>query len=149
MKNLIKILTFSVFLTGFMGFAQKAAVYEPAKSINKEYKALYVINEGDDQKIRIIIRNINNAMEDPRLKGKLKVELLAFGGGVEMFRKKNPYWELLTGLQDKGVVMVQCENTLREKKIEKSELFEFVNYTPSGNGEMILRQDEGWAIVKP
>ncbi|WP_228374860.1 DsrE family protein [Chryseobacterium oranimense] len=52
-------------------------------------------------------------------------------------------------MQDKGVVMVQCENTLREKKIEKSELFEFVNYTPSGNGEMILRQDEGWAIVKP
>ena len=149
MKKLIKILILSIFLTGFMGFAQKAAVYEPAKSIHKEYKALYVINEGDDQKIRVIIRNINNAMEDPRLKGKLKVELLAFGGGVEMFRKKNPYRELLTGLQDKGVVMVQCENTLREKKIDKSELFEFVNYTPSGNGEMILRQYEGWAIVKP
>lgn len=149
MKNLIKILTLSVLLTGFMCFAQEKTSYVSAKSINKEYNALYIINEADDQKIKAIIRNINNALDDQRLKGKLNVELLAFGGGVEMFLKKNPYQELLINLKKRGVVMVQCENTLREKKIDKSELFDFVNYTPSGNGEIILRQYEGWAIVKP
>ncbi|HAO08714.1 MAG TPA: hypothetical protein DCQ50_17425 [Chryseobacterium sp.] len=149
MKNLIKILTSSVLLTGFMSFAQGRTSYVPAKSINQEYNALYIINEADDQKIKAIIRNINNALDDKRLKDKLNVELLAFGGGVEMFLKKNPYQELLINLKKRGVVMVQCENTLREKKIDKSELFDFVNYTPSGNGEIILRQYEGWAIVKP
>jgi redox-regulated HSP33 family molecular chaperone len=91
MKNLIKIVTLSVLLTGFISFAQEKNFYIPAKSINKEYNALYVINEAADQKIKAIIRNINNAMDDQRLKGKLNVELLAFGGGVEMFLKKNPY----------------------------------------------------------
>ncbi|WP_374460895.1 DsrE family protein [Chryseobacterium taeanense] len=144
MRNTLKIMALSMLLISLKGFAQKtSAVYKPAKSVDREYKALYVINESDDAKIRAVVRNINNALEDPRLKGKLKVELLAFGGGVEMFRKSNPYYELLMGLKDKGVTMVQCENTLREKKIDKSELFDFVNYTPSGNGEIILRQYEG------
>lgn len=132
-----------------MSFAQEKTSYVPAKSINKEYNALYIINEADDKKIKAIIRNINNALDDQRLKDKLNVELLAFGGGVEVFLKKNPYQELLINLKKRGVVMVQCENTLREKKIDKSELFDFVNYTPSGNGEIILRQYEGWATVKP
>lgn len=146
----MKLLGLSVFLGAFLSYGQKrSAAYSPAKAVAKEYKVVYVINEADDLKIKAVIRNINNALEDPRLQGKLSIELLAFGGGVEMFRKKNPYLELLTALRDKGVVMVQCENTLREKKIDKSELYDFVNYTPSGNGEIILRQYEGWAIVKP
>lgn len=137
-------------LMAVKNFAQESSsVYKSVKSSKKEYKALYVINESYENKIRTIIRNINNALQDPRLKGKLKVELLAFGGGVEMYRKKNPYGSLLIDLKNKGVTMVQCENTLREKQIDQSELFEFVNYTPSGNGEMILRHDEGWAIIKP
>lgn len=150
MKAIIKIMGLSMLLISLTSFAQKrTAVYHPAKSINQEYKALYVINESDDQKIKAIIRNINNALEDPRLKGKLKVELLAYGSGVEMFKKKNSYEELLSALENKDVVMVQCENTLRKKQIDKLELFDFVNYTPSGNGEMILKQYEGWAIIKP
>lgn len=150
MKNAMKLLGLTFFLGAILIDGQKKqAGYSPAKAVAGEYKVLYVINEADDLKIRAVIRNINNALEDPRLRGKLNVELLAFGGGVELFRKKNPYLELLIALRDKGVVMVQCENTLREKKIDKSELYDFVNYTPSGNGEIILRQYEGWAIVKP
>lgn len=124
-------------------------MYSVAKANKKQYNALYVINESDENKIKAIIRNVGNALEDPRLKGKLQVELLAFGGGVEMFKKDNSYELLLTTLKDKGVIMVMCENTLKEKKISKSELFDFVNYTPSANGEIILRQYEGWAVVKP
>ncbi len=150
MKLLFKIITLSTLLIGASTFGQKTTLhYEPAKAVEKQYKALYVIDEAQDEKIKMTIRNINNALDDPRLKGKLKVELLAFGAGVEMYKKTNPYEKLLSGLVDKGVVMVQCENTLRERKINKSELFDFVNYTPSGNGEIILREYEHWAVVKP
>ncbi len=136
-------------------FAQQTSAPHPdirshsAKSHLKEYKALYVINESDDNKIKGVLRNIDNALDDSRLKGKLKVELLAFGAGVEMFKKENAYEPLLLNLKNKGVVMVQCENTLKEKNISKTELFDFVTYTPSANGEMILRQYEGWAMIKP
>jgi intracellular sulfur oxidation DsrE/DsrF family protein len=113
----------------------------------KSYKALYILNQSDEKKIKGLIRNINNALNDPRLKGKLQVELVAFGDGVEIFRKTNHYDTLLIDLQKKGVLLAECENTIRERKTSKEELWSFISYVPSGNGEIIIRQQQGWAIL--
>jgi intracellular sulfur oxidation DsrE/DsrF family protein len=133
------------------GHTQQVSNYDfhGAEATLNAYKALYILNQSDDKKIRAVVRNINNALEDPRLKGKLQVELIAFGDGVEIYRKSNRYDTLLMGLKSKGVLLAQCENTLRERKISKDELWPFVSYVPSGNGEIIIRQYEGWAVVHP
>lgn len=131
--------------------AQKSSMeeFQIAKANRKSYQAMYVINESDKTKMDAVIRNIGNVLEDPRLKGKLKIVLLAFGGGVEIFKKNNAYQFQLLSLKEKGVIFLQCENTLNERHISKEELYDFIHYTPSGNGEIILRQYEDWAIVKP
>lgn len=151
MKKLHTLLIMLLCLTSISVFAQQKtnAVFEPAKAYKKHYDALYILNEADDKKIRGILRNINNVLNDPRLKSKLHIEVIAFSDGVEMYKKANGYQEILIALKDKGVVFAQCEKTMQERKIEKNELFDFVNYVPSGNGEIILRQYEGWAIVHP
>ena len=120
-----------------------------AEATLQHYKALYILNQSDDKKIRGIIRNISNALEDPRLKGKLEVELVVFGDGVEIYRKANHYDTLLTVLQGKGVILAQCSNTVRERKISKDDLWPFISYVPSGNGEIIIRQSQGWVGVHP
>lgn len=152
MKSLHIVLFFIAINISFAGIAQTTVHAKPfhgAEATLKEYKALYILNEPDDKKIRAVLRNINNALEDPRLKGKLQVELVAFGNGVEVFKKANHYDTLLTALQKKGVILAQCENTIREKHISKDELWPFVSYVPSGNGEIIIRQYQGWAVVHP
>ena len=90
-----------------------------------------------------------NALEDPRLKGKLQAELVVHGGGVAVFKKTNPYESQVKALQAKGVILAECENTLRERNISKDELFDFISFVPSGNGEIIIRQQQGWAVVHP
>jgi intracellular sulfur oxidation DsrE/DsrF family protein len=92
---------------------------------------------------------MDNALEDPRLKGKLHMELIVFGDGVAVYMKSGPYEELLKKLATKGVILAECSNTVRERKIDKNELFDFISYVPSGNGEIILRHYEGWAVVHP
>ncbi len=66
-----------------------------------------------------------------------------------MFLKSGKYESMLLGLQKKGVILAECENTIRERKIEKAALFDFIGYVPSGNGEIIIRGNEGWTIVHP
>jgi hypothetical protein len=64
-----------------MGFSQQNAGsinFHGAEATLKEYKALYILNQSDDKKMKAVLRNINNALEDPRLKGKLKVEIESF-----------------------------------------------------------------------
>lgn len=120
-----------------------------ARATLKSYKALYVLNNGDEKKITGTLRNIKNALADPRLKGKLSVELIAFGDGVKVYEKTGPFEQTLKDLQAKGVLLAQCENTVRERHIDKSTLFPFISYVPSGNGEIIIRHYQGWAIVHP
>lgn len=121
----------------------------PAVAKLDHYKALYIINSSDDKRVKGALRNINNALEDPRLKGKLEIELIVFSDGVEIYKKGSAYEETLIQLKDKGVVLAQCENTIKERNIDKSDLYPFVSYVPTGNGEIILRHYDGWAIVHP
>jgi len=150
MKNLFLIL---VLLTGFgihhVQAQSKNENFTGAKATLKHYNALYILDDKDDKKIRGTLRNINNALEDPRLKGKITIELIAFGDGVELYKKTNPYDSLLTSLQKKGVILAQCSNTIRERHISKDELWPYINYVPTGNGEIIIRQYQGWATVHP
>jgi intracellular sulfur oxidation DsrE/DsrF family protein len=132
------------------GFAQTtSASFTGAQATLKNYKALYVINSGDEKKITGTLRNLKNALDDPRLKGKLDVELIAFGDGVAVYQKSGTFEKTLLELQSRGVVLAQCENTVRERHIDKNTLFDFIGYVPSGNGEIIIRQYQGWAVVHP
>lgn len=127
----------------------KAMEFTGAKATLDHYKALYIINSSDDKRVKGALRNINNALEDPRLKGKLEIELIVFSDGVEIYKKGSPYEETLKQLKSKGVILAQCENTLKERKIDKSALYPFISFVPTGNGEIILRHYEGWAIIHP
>ncbi|MCC8423465.1 DsrE family protein [Mucilaginibacter sp. UR6-11] len=151
MKNLIKYFTVLVLIVSLKpAMAQTGnADFKGAVATKANYKALYFVDEADPKKIKMTLRNINNAVEDPRLKGKVTIELVAFADGVDMFKKESPYQETLLALQKKGVILAQCENTVRERNIDKATLFDFIGYVPSGNGEIILRGGEGWTIVHP
>jgi len=70
--------------TGFIGTETKL----------ETYKALYIINSSDDKRVKGALRNIKNALEDPRLKGKLEVELIVFSDGVEIYKKAVPMKKL-------------------------------------------------------
>lgn len=147
----------SVFLITFIAlfFTQAARSQAPKKPFTgaeatlENYKVLYELNSNDIKRITGTLRNINNALEDPRLKGKLEVELIAFGDGLAVYEKNNPFEKTLKDLQAKGVILAACQNTIRERNIDKNDLFPFISFVPSGNGEIIIRQYQGWAVVHP
>jgi intracellular sulfur oxidation DsrE/DsrF family protein len=97
----------------------------------------------------MILHNIENSLDDPRLKGKLQVELIAFGPGVELYKKANHMDTMLLPLLKRGVIFAECENTMKMKNISRDELWPFVSYVPSGNGEIIIREAHGWVGIHP
>ena len=149
-KAILLVLLFSTVFMTRNGHAQSAQkTFTGAQATLKHYNALYVINSSDVKKITGTLRNIKNAMEDPRLKGKLQVELIAFSDGVAVYEKDGTFEHALKDLQAKGVLLAQCENTVRERHIDKDQLFPFISYVPSGNGEIIIRHYQGWSVVHP
>jgi len=123
--------------------------YAGAEAPKKHYYAIYQLDSNDPKIVEKAIRNINNALTDPRLKGKVEIEVITFAAGTEVVLKGGKYEEALRDLVLKGVIVAQCNNSLRERKIERSQVYDFVGVVPSGNGELIIRQADGWAVVKP
>jgi uncharacterized protein len=149
-RSIFILLVFATFLFVNSTFGQSGTqVFKGAKATLNSYHALYILNSSDEKKITGTLRNIKNALEDPRLKGKLEIELIVFGEGVKVYEKTGPFEQTLKDLQAKGVILAQCENTIKERQIDKSTLFPFISFVPSANGEIIIRQYQGWAIVHP
>ena len=128
---------------------QKNRAFTGATADQKNYKAIYQLDNGDPKIIDKAIININNALSDPRFGGKIKIELIAFSGGSDAYLKGSKYEEQLKDLVSKGVIVAQCNNTLILRKISRDQLYDFIAVVPSGNGELILRHADRWAIVKP
>ena len=128
---------------------KKNKAFTGAEATKKDYYAIYQLDNNDPKIIEKAIRNINNALNDPRLKGKLHIEVVAFAGGTEVNLKGGKYENDLKSLVENGVIVAQCNNSLKERKISPDQLYDFIAIVPSGNGELILRQAEGWSVIKP
>lgn len=128
---------------------EKNATFTGAKATQKRYHAIYQLDKNDTKVIEKTFRNINNALNDPRLAGKVQIELIAFSGGTDAYLKGSNYENALKELIQKGVIVAQCNNTLKERKINRDQLYDFIAIVPSGNGELIIRQAEGWSVIKP
>lgn len=113
------------------------------------YYAIFQLDESDTNRISKTIRNIKNALSDSRFQSGLTIELIAFSGGTDAYLKGSKFENDLIDLVRKGVIVAQCHNTLIERNINPDSLYNFIAIVPSGVGELILRQAEGWAIVKP
>ncbi|QQL48762.1 DsrE family protein [Mucilaginibacter ginkgonis] len=148
MKSLLRSLLVFAFIFAIKPVLAQSS-FKGADADATSYKALYYLNSNDEKKIRSTLRNIDNALEDPRLKGKVQIELVVFGDGVAAYDKAGPYEEQLSNLAKKGVILAQCNNTLRERHIDPATLFPFIGIVPSGNGEIIIRHAQGWATIHP
>ena len=151
MKGL-KIITVIFLSLPFYGKSQTEvapAGFTGAQATATHYKVVYFIDESIEKKMKGILININNALDYPRLTGKLEIELVAFGEGVEIYKKTSHYDTALIKLQSRGVILAECSNTMRRLNISKDELWPFISYVPSGNGEIIIRQSAGWAVIHP
>ena len=130
-------------------YAAKAAAYSGASATKSHYRAVYQLDSSAPKLINQTLHNIKNALDDPRLKGKLELELVVFSGGTVVFRKNQSYEADVLALQQAGVILAQCANSMKAYKLTKSDMLPYISVMPTGNGELIIRQAQGWALVHP
>ncbi len=145
-------ITKAALLAGMMSFAvgaSAAPTFHGATATKSEYGAIFQLDSGGNGAIKKTLNNIENLLHDPRLKGRVKVELIANSKGFDVYVKNNEFEQKLRHLRKEGVILAQCGNTLRELHIDRKDLYPFVSIVPSGVGEITIREAEGWAYIHP
>ncbi len=113
------------------------------------YPVLIHVDEMDKWKLSLAnCRNLLNALHD----SELTIEIVANSEAVQYLIKTPANHEnensLIALSQDK-VVIVACNNALKSFGIDPKSLYDFVKVVPSGVAELVMKQHEGYAYLKP
>ncbi len=108
------------------------------------------VSEADPEKWKMALINASNVRKAYRSKNKdVAVEIVAYGPGLKMLRKDSP---LAAGLEDankNGVKLLACGNTMTMTHTTRDELSPAADVVQAGVVEIMERQQEGYAYVRP
>lgn len=110
-------------------------------------KALFHIDE--NERWPRVLLNIKNFIQDTGPGGAV-IEVVANGAGVLAYTGGDG--EMLAQMGElgrAGVLFVACRNALKMNGIAEEKLPGFITVVPAGITEIVKKQDEGYAYIKP
>ena len=109
--------------------------------------AVFHLNESSPDKQRSALRNIQNLMAEMP---DLPVELVVQGDAINMaVAKSSLLAEDIQELQQNGLLVTVCHNTMVAKKVHESDLLPDMTIVPSAVGRLVQRQHDGFSYIKP
>lgn len=66
-----------------------------------------------------------------------------------MLKAGSPAGDRVASALKSGVRVVACENTMHGQKLTPADMLPAIGYVPSGVGELVKKQQQGWAYVRP
>lgn len=112
----------------------------------KRYRAIFHLAEKD--RASLALNNIRNLLAELG-DDQVEAELLANSDGVAALLKAGPFGDRVEGLAARGVRFAVCSKTLGSMGLKEEELIAVAEVVPTGTGELVKRQTEGWAYVRP
>jgi intracellular sulfur oxidation DsrE/DsrF family protein len=106
------------------------------------------INEDNSKKWHEVLVSIKNIQTELGPKN-VAIALVAIGPGLGMLTAESL---AANGVQDAlaaGVEFVACGNSMKAQKITKDDLAEGVSVSVAGYVELMQRQQQGWAYLRP
>ena len=135
--GMMLLMTGSAFAADKAGFAEKKIVLQ--------------ISDGSPEKQTLVLNVANNLLKyyGP---DRVKVEVVAFGPGMNLLMAKNPNKDRVQSLDASGVRFSACENTLAAmtKKLgHKPEIMSQAVPVPAGIVRITDLSSQGYTLVRP
>jgi uncharacterized protein len=124
-----------------------SAIHQHTDTISKKrHRIVFQMATADTTAYRALARQLNNvlvAAPDAQL------EVVAHNKGIGfLLTEKTNVLVEIKALKAKGVSFAACENTMKQQKLEKSQITPDAGFVPVGILELATRQEEGWAYIK-
>ncbi len=112
----------------------------------KKLKVVFQLTSGDTLAQKALAKQLHNFLVAAP---NAKIEVVCHNNGISFLQSAvSKQGEKIKELSERGVDFVACENTLRERKIKREELFKECRTVPAGVVEVVIKQDKGWAYIK-
>lgn len=126
--------------------APSKKVAQPVKAAKK--KVVIQVSDADPKKWALALNNAANVQEDLGREN-VEVEIVAYGPGLGMLKLESEVGERVKSALDEGVKVVACENTMRKQKLSQGDMLPNLGYAKAGVVELMSKQAEGYAYIRP
>lgn len=111
-------------------------------------KVVFQVSDGDAAKWNLTLNNAANVQQELGA-NKVDIEIVAYGPGIGMLKAESVAGTRVSEATQNGVKIVACENTMKGQKLTKADMNPAIGYVPAGVVELMKRQGEGWAYIRP
>ena len=139
------------FLTGAIAVVSLAiAMAAPAQVPQAPVRAKVVLqmSESDPAKWSLALNNAKNIQTDLGA-ANVDIELVAYGPGIGMLKADSIVGNRVDEALAAGVKVVACENTMRAQRLTQGDMLGKISYVQAGVVEIMQRQQQGWAYIRP
>lgn len=106
------------------------------------------VSDGDAAKWNLALNNAKNVQTDLGASN-VEIEIVAYGPGIGMLKAESTVGNRLKEALDTGIKVVACENTMHAQKLQKSDMLDGIGYVGAGVVELMQKQQQGWAYIRP
>lgn len=114
----------------------------------KRHKIVIQVSDNDPAKWNLALNNARNLQDDVGA-ANVDIEIVAYGPGIGMLKLDSPTGARIADALKGSVKVVACENTMRGQKLTRDDMLSGIGYVPAGVTEIMKRQGEGWAYLRP
>ena len=111
-------------------------------------KVVIQVSDGDQAKWNLALNNARNIQADLGA-ANVDIEIVAYGPGIGMLKLDSPVANRVDEANAAGVKVLACENTMKGQKLVRSDMLGSVGYVNAGVVEIMQRQQQGWAYIRP
>jgi uncharacterized protein len=106
------------------------------------------VSDGDPKTWNQALNVVRNIQQEYG-KDKVDVELVVFGNGAGMLQFDSPLANRIEDTLASGANVYMCENTMQGRKLTRKDMLPKIGYVKAGVIEIIEKQKQGWAVVRP
>lgn len=77
------------------------------------------------------------------------MEIVAFGPGIGMLKAESEVGNRIQEATEAGVAAMACQNTMNKQKLTQEDMMGVVGCVPSGVVEIMKKQQQGYAYLRP
>jgi intracellular sulfur oxidation DsrE/DsrF family protein len=106
------------------------------------------VSDSDQGKWNLALNNAKNIQTDLGA-ANVDIEIVTYGPGIDMLKLDSPVGGRIGEATTAGVKVIACENTMRGQKLTRADMLNGIDYVPAGVVELMSRQQQGWAYIRP
>jgi intracellular sulfur oxidation DsrE/DsrF family protein len=111
-------------------------------------KVVIQVSDADPGKWNLALNNANNIQADLGARN-VDIEIVAYGPGIGMLKLDSTVGGRVAEATAAGVKVVACENTMKGQKLTRADMVNGIGYVNAGVVELMSRQQQGWAYIRP